>query len=79
MVSISEVDIISIDKSQDSWEIEGEVMFDENFSSLFSVIYLPHEDELENLALELDIDMDDHDLKELKENIIDAVNDFDQE
>lgn len=54
MVRITEVYIISIDKSEDSWAIEGEVIFEEDLSSGFEVTYNLEDDELEELVLEVD-------------------------
>ena len=73
-MQISEVNVISIDKSEDSWEIEGEIIFEDNLSSAFGVTYVLDEDELEGLDLE--IDPGDIDESELKEMILSAVNGF---
>lgn len=54
MVRITEVYIISIDKGEDSWAVEGEVIFEEDLSSGFEVTYNLEEDELEELVLEVD-------------------------
>lgn len=54
MIQISEVNIISIDKSEDSWAIEGEILFEEDLSTAFEVTYLTEEDELEDLSMEID-------------------------
>lgn len=53
MIQISEVNIISIDKSEDSWAIEGEILFEEDLSTAFEVTYLTDEDELEELSMEI--------------------------
>lgn len=76
MVQITEVSIISIDKSDDSWAIEGEVTFEEDLSAGFEVTYLPDEDELEDLKLE--INPGHYDKQELKQMIIDAALDYDE-
>lgn len=76
-MQISEVNIISIDKGEDSWEIEGEIIFEDNLSSAFAVTYVIEEDELEGLDLEIDPGSFDED--ELKSMIISAANDFDDE
>ena len=71
MVQISEVSIISIDKSEDSWAIEGEILFEEDLSTAFEVTYLTEEDELEDLSME--IEPGDFDKEELKDMIIKAA------
>ncbi len=53
MVRITEVYIISIDKSEDSWAIEGEAVFEEDLTSGFEVTYNLEDDELEDLVLEV--------------------------
>lgn len=54
MVRITEVYIISIDKGEESWAIEGEVVFEEDLSSDFEVTYNLEDDELEDLVLDID-------------------------
>ena len=77
MVRINEVNIISIDKSDDSWEVEGEILFEEDLGCGFAVTYVPDDDELENLQLEIDSDaIGKFDKSKLKEMIINAANEF---
>ncbi len=77
MVQINEVNIISIDKSDDSWEVEGEILFEEDLSCSFAVTYLPDDDELENLQFEIDTEsIGKFDKSKLKEMIIEAANEF---
>lgn len=54
MVNITDAYIISIDRGEDSWAIEGEVVFEGDLSSGFEVTYNLEEDELEDLVLEVD-------------------------
>lgn len=53
MVEIEDVIIISIDKNDNSWEIEGEIIFESNLTCPFSVDYDSHEDELVDVQLEM--------------------------
>ena len=53
MVTISEINIISIDKNEESWEIEGEILFESDLSTPFSATYYPDDDELEDLEIEI--------------------------
>ena len=53
MVQITDILIISMDKSDDSWAIEGEIIFEEDLSSPFSVAYSPEYDELDDLEIEI--------------------------
>lgn len=76
MIRITELYIISIDKSDDSWAIEGEVTFEEDLSSGFEVTYNLEEDELEGLILE--VDPGKYNKNEFKALIIEAVNEFDE-
>lgn len=71
MIQITEVSIISIDKGEDSWAIEGEVLFEEDLSSAFEVTYIPDDDELEGFSMEIDVS--GFDKKLLKEMIIKAT------
>lgn len=77
MIQITEVSIISIDKSDDSWAIEGEILFGEDLSTAFEVTYLPDDDELDDLSMEIDIE-DKFDRALLKDMIINAVLEFDE-
>ena len=47
MIQISEISIISIDKSDDSWAIEGEILFEEDLSTAFEATYLCDEDDFD--------------------------------
>ncbi|MCL2702467.1 MAG: hypothetical protein FWE91_02515 [Defluviitaleaceae bacterium] len=53
MVTISEIIIISIDKSEESWAIEGEILFESDLSTPFSATYYPEDDEFEELEIEI--------------------------
>ena len=53
MIQINEVNIISIDKTEDVWAIEGEILFEGDFSTFFSVSYAVEYDELDELELEI--------------------------
>ncbi|WP_352400076.1 hypothetical protein [Anaerotignum sp.] len=75
MLRITEVNIYSIDKGDDSWAIEGEILFEDDLTSAFEATYLAEEDELENLSLELDLE-EDYDLRALKKWIVEAANDY---
>ncbi len=77
MLQISEVCIISIDKSDDNWAIEGEILFEEDLSSAFEVTYVKNDDELEDLSMELNIN--GFDSRKLKEMIVEAALDYDEE
>lgn len=75
MLRITEVNIYSIDKGEDSWAIEGEILFEDDLTSAFEATYLVDEDELENLSLELDLE-EDYDVRALKKWIVEAANDY---
>jgi hypothetical protein len=77
MLQISQVCIISIDKSDDTWAIEGEIIFEDDLSTAFEVSYVPDEDELEDLSMELDID--DFDTAKLKEMIISSAMEYEDD
>ncbi len=76
MVQISEVNIISIDKSDDCWDIEGEILFEGDLATVFSVCYAQEYDELEDLEIELEPGK--YDKQMLKEMIIDAALGYDE-
>ena len=74
MLQITEVNIFSLSQDDDDvWSIEGEITFEDDLTSAFETGYLPSEDELENLSLELEISDFNH--KVLEQMILDAVND----
>ena len=76
MLQISEVNIFSLSKEEDMWSIEGEIIFADDLTSAFETGYLPDEDELDDLSLELELE--EFDQKTLKTMILDAVNNFEE-
>ena len=76
LVQINEVSIISIDRSEDSWEIEGEILFEEDLSCEFAATYIPEDDEFEELSFSIDTSsIGKFDKKLLKEMIVSSAND----
>jgi len=76
MIIISEVNIISVDKSDDPWAIEGEILFESDLSTAFSVNYASDYDELEDL--EIEINPGNYDRVLLKEMIVTAAQEYDE-
>ena len=74
MVIISDVLIISIDKSDDSWAIEGEILFESDLASPFSATYFPDDDELDDL--EIEITPGRFDKSQLKQMVLQSAQDF---
>ncbi|MCL2674044.1 MAG: hypothetical protein FWE92_01785 [Defluviitaleaceae bacterium] len=77
MVQISEVVIISIDKNDDVWAIEGEIIFESDLTAAFSVNYSTDEDDLEDL--EIEIDPGKYDKKAFKEMLVEAAHEYDED
>lgn len=75
MLQITDVNIYSIDKGDDSWAIDGELQFEDDLVSAFEAGYLVDEDELEHLSLELEIE-EPYDLRAVKDWIVKAANEF---
>lgn len=71
MLDITEVSVISIDKTDETWAIEGEILFESDLTSAFSVNYNPDYDELEEL--EIEIEPGRYDKNRLKEMIVNAA------
>ena len=76
MIHINEVVILSIDKNDDSWAIEGEIVFESDLTAAFSVTYLTMEEEFENL--EIETVPGKYDARELKEKIVTAAVEFEE-
>lgn len=76
MIPIDEICIISIDKSEDIWEIEGEIIYDDDIACPFETSYNSEYEELENIVAEMDIS--DFDSEELYEKIKAAVLDYEE-
>ena len=76
MITINEVIILSIDKGDDSWAIEGEIIFDSQLATAFSVTYLTVEDEFEDF--EIEIDPGQYDKRALKEKILSAAMEYEE-
>ncbi|MGM9915811.1 hypothetical protein [Anaerotignum sp.] len=77
MLQISEVNLISVDKSEESWEIEGEVIFEDDLSSGFAASYLAKEDEWEELSLELEME-EGFRMSVLKDMILSAIEEYEE-
>ncbi|GFI62490.1 hypothetical protein IMSAG049_01674 [Clostridiales bacterium] len=76
MIPVDDICIISVDKSEDVWEIEGEIIYDDDIACPLAVSYLAEDDEFERITTEIDIDMFDE--YELKEKIKKAVFDYEE-
>lgn len=76
MVRITELYIISIDRNEDSWAIEGEVTFEEDLSTNFAVTYNTEDDELEDLNIE--INPGNYDKKDFKHMVIAAALEYEE-
>lgn len=77
MLQISEICINSIDKGEDSWAVEGDIVFEDDLISAFEATYIKDEDEIEDFSMEIDIK--DYDSKKLREMLIQAALDFEEE
>ncbi|MGN0136204.1 hypothetical protein [Anaerotignum sp.] len=77
MLQISEVNLISVDKSEESWAIEGEVIFEDDLSSGFAASYLAEEDEWEELSLELEME-EGFSMSMLKDMILSAIDEYEE-
>ncbi|MBQ7758926.1 hypothetical protein [Anaerotignum sp.] len=77
MLHISEVNLISVDKSEESWAIEGEVIFEDDLASGFEASYLAEEDEWEELSLELEIE-EGFSMGMLKSMILSAIEEYEE-
>lgn len=75
MVQICEINVLSVDKNDDYWFIDGEIVFESDLNTSFSVRYLPYEDEME--GLELDLDPGKYDDRLLQEMILEATAGYD--
>lgn len=67
MIPIDDVCIISIDKSEDVWAVEGEIIYDDDIACPFAASYLAEDDEFDEITAEMDIS--EFDPEELKEKI----------
>lgn len=77
MLQISEVCINTIDKGEDSWALEGDIVFEDDLISAFEATYITDEDEIEDFSMEIDIP--DYNRKRLREMLIQAALDFEEE
>ncbi|NLK21696.1 MAG: hypothetical protein GX308_06360 [Epulopiscium sp.] len=75
VMTITEINIITVDKSEETWVIEGEITFEEELITTFQATYNPEIDEFEELVLETD--PKDYDEDDLKEMILKSVEEYD--
>jgi len=76
MVQISDVRVISVDKNDDTWAIEGEILFEHDLALAFFANYHPDDDEFEEVELELNPGKYDKDL--LRMMMLKAAQEFDE-
>ena len=76
MVNIVDVTILGIDKNEESWEIEGEIMFEGDLESDFSATYYPEDDEIDKI--EIGVQPGKFDAHTLKQMIIESSNSYDE-
>jgi hypothetical protein len=73
-MNITSVNIITVDKSENPWNIEGEIMFEEDLTTSFESIYDTEEKEFEELIL--DMDPGGYDIDDLKAMIVKSAEDY---
>ncbi len=76
MVGINDVTIFSVDKGEEIWEIEGEIIFEGDLSTPFTATYAFDYDDLEEVSIEINPGPYDRSL--LKEMILNAVNEAEE-
>ena len=76
VIPVDDICIISIDKSEDVWAVEGEIIYDEDISCPFAVSYSTIDDEL--LEYTAENDMSDFDMDELTEKIKVAIINYEE-
>ncbi|HHW67922.1 MAG: hypothetical protein PWP07_918 [Epulopiscium sp.] len=74
VMNITEINIITVDKSDDVWLIEGEITFEEELLTTFQANYNSITGEFEELDIETD--PKDYDEDDLKEMILKAVENY---
>ena len=73
---ISEIIVISVDRTENTWPIEGEAVFEGDFSTAFAAVFYPDENEVE--GLEFDVTPQGYDTEQFSEMLVAAVLDFDE-
>lgn len=76
MLQITEINIFSVNTEENIWSIEGEITFEDDIVSAFEAEYLPEEDELEDLSLELELTGFDRNI--LKEMLLTAIDEYEE-
>ena len=75
-MSIADVVIISVDKTDEVWHVEGEAAFEGNFSTAFAATFYPAEEEID--GLEFVVPPADFDRDRFAEMLVAAISDFDE-
>ncbi len=76
MLQLTEINLFSVNTEDDVWSIEGEITFEDDIVSAFEAEYLPEEDELSELSLELELT--DFDRNALKEMLLTAIEEYEE-
>jgi len=73
---LTEIVIISVDRAESPWPIEGEAIFEGDFATAFAAAYYPEDGEVE--GLEFDISPSVFDAAGFKEALVLAILEFDE-
>jgi len=74
---LSEIVIISVDRSESAWPIEGEAIFEGDFTTDFAATFYPDDNEVE--GLEFDIRPEKYDAELFVQLLVSAILDFEEE
>ena len=75
-MTLSEIVVISVDRADATWPIEGEAIFEGDFSTSFAAVFYPDDSEVE--GLEFDITPAGYDSEQFLEMLVAAILDFEE-
>ena len=77
-MGISDIVVISVDRTEETWHVEGEAIFEGDFSTPFAVTFCPIEEEVDALEFVMPPKDFDFDRGMFIEMLVAAIFDFDE-
>jgi len=75
-MSISDIVVISVDKTDEVWHVEGEATFEGDFSTAFVATFYPADEEVD--GLEFVVPLQDFDGERFTKMLVVAISDFEE-
>jgi len=76
---ISEIVVISVDRAENIWHIEGEAIFEGDFTTSFAATFYPDDNEIEGLEFDVAHVPGKYDAEQFTQMLVAAILSFEEE